>query len=593
MLARNRNHLLGLALCATLPAWQAAHAQIFTKITDSNNPVVTDVFNSGGGSWIDVNGDDYLDLFVAHGNDVSQNNSLYLNDRNGGFIKATNGAIVNDGGSSIGSAWGDYDHDGRLDAFVTNRFSFGNFLYRGLGNAAFEKINAGAVLSDRASSNSSHWVDLENDGDLDLFVVNFQARHFLYLNGGAPAYSLAKVDTSAMLANSGNSIVGVWADFDNDRDQDLFVGNGSNENNELWVNHGHGEFRKITLDDSRSTLGASWGDYDNDGNLDLFVANFLNQHNILYRNSGPPDYTLNRISASIVSNDGGNSVGTVWADFDNDGDLDLFVANDIISGSGGRNFLYLNSGPPLYEFSKVTSGGIVNDLSNSFGSVAGDYDRDGDLDLFVANRLNQADLLYRNDLNNDNHWLIVRCVGTVSNHTAIGARVKVKAGIGGTPRWQMREVASQSGYNCQNLELHFGLGEATAIDSLQVEWPSGITNFFTSIETNQFITIRENGTITGVQAQLETPRVFQLEQNYPNPFNPATKIHFTLPFAQHVALKIYDVTGREVSTLIEAVMAAGSHEINFHAGALAASGLYFYRLSAGNFSETRKMILAR
>ncbi|KAA0231741.1 VCBS repeat-containing protein [candidate division KSB1 bacterium] len=182
-------------------------SQTLTKITDANNPVVNDVFNSGGGSWIDVNNDGYLELFVAHGNDASQNNSLYLNDKRGGFIKVQTGALVNDGGTSIGSVWADFNHDGKLDAFVTNRFNFKNFLYLGSDDTVFTKITTGNPVTDVASSNSSSWVDVDNDGDLDLFVVNFGARHFFYRNDGAPNFNLTKIDTGLVLANNGNSIV--------------------------------------------------------------------------------------------------------------------------------------------------------------------------------------------------------------------------------------------------------------------------------------------------------------------------------------------------------------------------------------------------
>ena len=562
-------------------------SQTLTKITDANNPVVNDVFNSGGGSWIDVNNDGYLELFVAHGNDASQNNSLYLNDKSGGFIKVQAGALVNDGGTSIGSVWADFNHDGKLDAFVTNRFNFKNFLYLGSDDTVFTKITTGNPVTDVASSNSSSWVDVDNDGDLDLFVVNFGARHFFYRNDGGPNFNLAKIDTGLVLANNGNSIVGAWADYNNDRAPDLVVGNGANENNYLFTNNGRGGFTRLVLDDARSTLGASWGDYDNDGDLDLFVANFLNQNNMLYQNSGAPNYILTPVASSMVANDGGSSVGSAWGDYDNDGDLDLYVANDIAAGGSGRNSLYENSGPPNYSFTKITTGEAVNDIANSFGCNWADYDRDGDLDLFVANRLNQRNLLYRNE-GSGNRWLALKCAGTISNRTGFGAKVRVKATINGAARWQMQEVAPQSGYNSQNLHLHFGLGNAMTVDSLKIEWPSGAIDVLKNVPSNQFLIVTEGANPTGVhEGAVSPPQDFGLEQNYPNPFsanralgNPETRIAFALPVASRVTLTVFDMTGRVVAELLRGQQKlAGLHEINFAAQNLA-SGVYFYELQA-------------
>jgi hypothetical protein len=562
-------------------------AQSFTKVTDSDNPVVNDQYESGGGSWADLNHDGYLDLFVANGNLNSQNNSLYLNRRDGNFIKVRAGAVVNDGGSSIGGTWGDHNGDGEWDLFVTNRNFFGNLLYLGAGDSTFVKITEGSLVTDRGNSNSSSWVDIENDGDLDLVVINFEADDYLYLNNGAPDYTFTKIDTAAFLHDNSSSIPGAWADFDNDRDQDLFVGNAGAQDDFLYVNNGNGAFAKIVFPDGRSTLGASWGDFDNDGDLDLFTANFLQQNNILYRSSGPPLYALSVIDAGSVSNDGGSSVGSAWGDYDNDGDLDLFAAN-----FGQDNFLYRNNGAPDYSFTKITSAIVATEAGSSFGCSWADFDRDGDLDLFVANQQNQKNFLYTND-GNSSAWLNIRGIGTISNTTAIGTKVRVRAVINGSPRWQMQEVLAQSGYNSQNPELHFGLGDAAIIDSIIVEWPRGAVNTFTNVGVNQHITITENGTVNSVLSDSDLRTHFILFQNYPNPFNPATTIRYRLPQAQFVTLKIYDLLGRELGTIVNAFQTGGIHEAELDAARLTTSGVYFYRLTAGSFIQMKKMLFVR
>ena len=477
--------MIRILLVLTVLAAAGAVAQ-FTKITDPANPVVNDQFESGGGTWIDVNGDGYPDLFVSNGNLSNQNNTFYINDQNGGFIKVATGAIVTDGGSSIGSTWGDFNSDGRIDCFVTNRANFGNFLYTGQGDSAFTKVLAGGVVTDIANSNSSSWVDLDGDGNLDLYVVNFQGNDYYYHNNGSPTFDFTRIDTLLPVLDGANfSISGSWTDYNNDRRPDLFVGNAGTQSDDVYRNDGNYNFTRILLVDGKASVGHSWGDYDNDGALDLFVANTLNQNNVLYHNSGAPSYNLSAVGTGVVSNDGGNSVGSAWGDYDNDGDLDLFVGND-----GGNNALYRNDGPPNYTFTKITSGAIVNDGGNSFGAVWGDYDRDGFLDLFVANRLNQKNFLYHND-GNGNHWLKFLCQGTVSNPTAIGAKVRVKATINGLAVWQLREIQSQSGYNSENLAVHFGLGDAVTADSVIVEWPSGATDYYLRVRADRFETIVE------------------------------------------------------------------------------------------------------
>lgn len=568
-----------------------AFSQIsFTRETNPLNPAVTDAYESTGACWVDFNNDGFLDLFVSNGNIISQNNSLYLNDHSGGFIKITTGAIVNDGGTSIGGTWADFNNDGNLDLFVTNRNNFGNFLYMGNGDTTFTKITTGSIVTDMPNSNSSGWTDVNRDGLVDLFMINFTQNDLLYLNNGLPNYTFTKIDTAAFLIDGGNfSIDGQWADCNNDRFPDFFIGNAGTQNDFVYKNNGNLIFEKITLNDARATLGASWGDFNNDGYLDLFTSGYLNQKSRLYLNSGPPGYDLLPIDTGIVSNDPANSVGSCWGDFDNDGDLDLFVANDgTLSG-----FLYLNSGLPNYAFTKVTTGTIANNTGNSFGAACGDYDNDGQLDIYVANRLNQQNFLFRNITGNNNKWITVKCAGVTSNKAAVGTKVRIKAVINGQPIWQMQEVTPQTGYNSQNLWLHFGLGNASIIDSIKVEWINGLTHYFTNVQANNNITISETGNIIGISPiNNQIPGSYKLYQNYPNSFNPSTTIKFNVPVQSLVKIDVFDITGRIVETLVNAELREGYYEINWDASKIS-SGIYFYIIHAGNFSETKKMVLIK
>ncbi len=237
--------------------------------------------------------------------------------------------------------------------------------------------------------------------------------------------------------------------------------------------------------------GASWGDYDNDGDLDLVVTNGDNlnfKSNFFYTNNGNGTFTKNTSTALTTDQD--VFAGSGWADYDNDGDLDLFVTHPSVQSSSGPNYLFQNNGDG--SFTKVVTGALVTDASKGRGISFGDIDKDGDLDLFIANELSTNNWLYTNNGNN-NHWVELNLTGNTSNKSAIGTRVRIKTSRKGTSTWQTREIAGQTGYCSQNaLTVHFGLGTATCIDSMIVQWPSGIKSYYVNIATNQFYTVNEN-----------------------------------------------------------------------------------------------------
>lgn len=209
--------------------------------------------------------------------------------------------------------------------------------------------------------------------------------------------------------------------------------------------------------------------------------------NRLYRNKG--DGTFEKITAGVIVADRKGSTGCAWGDSDNDGFLDLFVVNGFAGPED--NLLYHNNGDGT--FSKTTTGSPVNDGGNSFGVGWGDYDNDGFLDLFAANGARgpaQSNSLYRNN-GNGNNWVKVRCVGTGSNRTGFGTKVRVQATIGGQSRWQMRQIDGGDGTSGGSLEADFGLGDATIIDTLRIEWPSGIVQELHGVAAKQSLTVTE------------------------------------------------------------------------------------------------------
>lgn len=537
-------------------------------------------------SWADFDADGDLDVFIA--NAQSQNNALFANLGNGSFARITAGAPVTDGGNSQSASWGDYDHDGDLDLYVVN-FNQANALYQNQGGGTFEKITSGAIVTDRELSSSCSWVDIENDGDLDMFVANVGANNSLYVNAGG---SFTKQTDGAPVNDRGFSQAVAWSDFDNDGDLDLFVANSRNENNFLYVNAGNGSFTRLTsgdlVNDQGESRGASWADYDNDGDFDLFVANGQQQANFLYQNQGNGAFV--KITSGALVTEAASSQGSSWGDFDNDSDLDLFVTN-----TDRPSALYRNEGDGT--FARLADNPFAAD--NNFATSASwvDYDRDGDLDLFVTvNNLNS--LLYFN-AGNDNHWLQVKLIGTTSNTTAIGAKIRAFATINGQAVLQTREISGQTGFGSQTgLVAHFGLGGATQVDSLQVFWPSGKRTRLHQLAANQFVTIDETGGLTRVEDNsADRPAAFALQQNYPNPFNPATTIGYQLRGSVKVNLSLYNLLGEKVATLVDQVQDAGSYRVAWEGrdanGRLLPAGVYFYRLTAGAEMQTKRLLLLK
>ena len=297
------------------------------------------------------------------------------------------------GGNNWGLSWADYDQDGDPDLFITNYDDDKpNELYNNNGDGTFTQVTDGPVVNDLGNSVGSSWGDYDNDGDLDLYVSNtIGIPNFLYRNNGDGTFLSIQDDP---IVSSYEYSHGVnWGDYDNDGYLDMFVTDFfSTKFNHLYHNNQDGTFTEITSSpvvlDAMSSVSSSWSDIDNDGDLDLFVANTNNENNLLYRNDGGGEFV--KITSGAIVNDGGKSVGGSWGDIDNDGDFDLFVAN-----SGGQNnFLYKNNGDGT--FTKEYGDIVVNHGGNSHGSSFGDFDNDGDLDLAVTNDADENNFYYVN-----------------------------------------------------------------------------------------------------------------------------------------------------------------------------------------------------
>ncbi|HKJ78466.1 MAG TPA: CRTAC1 family protein [Prolixibacteraceae bacterium] len=448
----------------------------FVLVKEGN--VVEDPGYSQGAAWADYDNDGDEDLFVTN-SWTNGNNLFYENNGDGTFTKVTDLVIVNDGGNSNGCSWGDVDNDGDADLFVANVDNQNNFFYQNNGNGTFSKVENGDMVTNGGWSYTCAWADYNNDGWLDLFVGNYnEQNNFLFKNDGSG--NLIRVENNVVTVEKKSTQGCAWFDYNDDGLADLYVAN--KESNNLYKNLGNGQFEKVTgiapVTDYGNSFGCSAADYNNDGFIDLFVANWWGE-NHLYKNLGNGQFE--KISGSPVTTEALNSEGSSWGDYDNDGDLDLFVTND------GNNSFFENRSN---QFVKLEHLIVANDSSNSNGITWNDFNIDGNLDLFIANGGNQPNLLYMNP-GNRNNWLEIKLEGTQSNKSSIGAKIYLYQ----DEKIQLREITSQSGggYGAQNGYIqHFGLGENKNVDSVVVCWPSGKRGTLIKPKVNRLVTITEN-----------------------------------------------------------------------------------------------------
>jgi hypothetical protein len=482
---------------------------------------------------------DYRAIAANAGGDTVTSDVAHLEVILPPFTRITEGPIVEDASYSARPAWGDYNGDGWVDLFVANGLNTGaaavQFVFRNNGDGTFTRVEAaegGDLVTDTIETVQGQWADFDNDGDLDMFrgSVPSGASNQLYVNDGGGHFT-------RVAANVGiNSFGGVWGsacgDFDNDGFADVCLCPTDIGTNRLMRNQGDGTFVRCTTIPFRNmgTGFPAWGDADDDGDLDLFSPTWQSGNNAFYRNQGDGSF-IDDVTARLGSS--GSAVNPVWGDFDNDGDMDIILTrhqapcfyfqnqgdgtfvedgtrpalqttgvgaaagdydNDgdldlfIPRGqwSGERSYLLENDGTA--QFTSVVLGSFPLDTGHFTGCSWADYDNDGDLDLFVSTANNERNALYRNE-GNANHWLIVRPKGIASNAAAIGTQVRIQTSSEARPLWQMRQI---TGGNFDDLRAHFGLGDATQVDTLRIEWPSGIVQEITNVPANQVLAVTEH-----------------------------------------------------------------------------------------------------
>ncbi len=581
-------------------------------------PVQMGSYITHGSAWGDYNNDGYDDLYFSNGEQGFQwVNLLFKNNGDGTFTEDTAaGTIVTDQYTSGGCSWGDFDNDGDLDLAVSQPFTHGSFpvnyskvsLYVNNGDGTFSTGSYPDLTNEQSNRSkvAVFWGDWNNDGYLDAFVSNATffgtgASHSLFTNNQSGTFT----EESNNLANGTSARAGgSWADFDGDGDLDLVTISGAiGQKTVLWMNTGTDFVDYVLVNsgdpDGRTSETASWGDYDNDGDLDLFIGNSGDtpdapEANMLFRNdgldvNGDPILTPMDSSVGDIVTDVDLTVCSAWADFDNDGDLDLFVGNDGSYASGYRSRLYVNNGDGT--FTKMTNTIVADSSSFARSAAWSDFDLDGDMDLVVGR--DGPNRLYVNN-GNSNNFVEVKLIGVNANKSAIGSIVRVKATVNGQPIWQMRDVNSQTGHGSHNsYRLHFGLGDAPQIDSLVIEWAgSNQVEVYKDLAVNDFYEFTENQPSAVENTVPQVVDQFQILPNYPNPFNPVTNLQFVLKEKNRIQIDLINTQGQKLTSIYQGIRPAGLNTIQFNA-AKYSSGLYLVRYKGKNFERFQKILLVK
>ncbi|MEZ4700751.1 MAG: FG-GAP-like repeat-containing protein [Rhodothermales bacterium] len=518
------NQMLSITEEATPPS-----GDLFTDVTA---PMGVDVTHDGwdvggmgigtGAAWFDYDNDGDLDLYMtmrAGANKLFKNNG-------GSFTDVAASAGVTDAShDGSGVAVADYNNDGCKDLYLANNDE--DVLYRNNCDGTFTDVTntPGSDLSDmmQARGTSASWGDYDNDGLVDLYVANHavldgnvapggtarqQAQDYLFHNNGDDTFT----DVSSMLLGvdrEGMSFIGSWTDYDRDGDLDIFLISdcpfSSTAPQRLWRNDGGTNgLSDWTFTETSAAANANWcqngmgiavGDYDRDGDQDFFYTDDGNNGDssptragtLLLKNDGDGTFSDGTAAAGVSSTS--FSWGAGFFDYDLDGWQDLYMAAGrvFIEQTPDANVLWHNNGG---TFSNVSAGSGVNDANHGRTPIYGDYDGDGDPDLFLVNHGGPTKL-FRNDNANGNRWLIVDLVGTTSNRDGIGARIAVSTPDGATQTVETRSGSSLSGGD--DIGAYFGLGSNLSISSIQITWPSGVVQTLTGIAVNQRLTITEEG----------------------------------------------------------------------------------------------------
>jgi hypothetical protein len=520
-----------------------------------------------GVAFYDYDNDGWLDIFLVNGSRLEgfpsgqePTSHLFKNNRDGTFTDVTAKAGLTHTGWGQGVCVGDYDNDGFEDLFVTY---FGkNILYHNNGDGTFTDVSekAGVAGTRNRWGTGCAFVDYDRDGHLDLFVANYidldlktapvpesgpclyksvmvacgppglnGGKNILYHNNGNGTFIDVSEASGITKANGTFGLGVLTADLDNDGWSEIYVANDSTPS-ALYKNKKNGQFEDIGIDAGcalsadgkpQAGMGIAAADYDLDGNLDIVKTNFAGDTPSLYHNLGGGNFEDATFTGGLGAHTQFLGWGCGFFDFDNDGWPDILICNGHVypeveqlqtdAGYAQRKLLYRNQRNGHFEDISLKAGLGISTPSAARGCAFGDFDNDGDIDV-VVNTINGFPQLLRCDSELSNNWIKVRTMGTKSNRSGIGARIKCVTHATGEskPHEQIDEVRSGGSYISQNdLRVHFGIGKAEKVELLEIRWPSGQIDTLKDIKSNQLIFVKEGAGIART-VQFDTAKTSKL-----------------------------------------------------------------------------------
>ncbi len=526
-----------------IAAGAGVHFRLQNGRSDAHHIVETMI---GGVGWIDYDGDGDFDLYLPNGHDASidawkegkQSNRLYRNRGDGSFDDVTEAAGVGDRRYSSGMAVADFDNDGDSDLLVTNIGR--NTLYRNRGDGTFEDHTEKAGLTHEGSNSSAVWFDLDRDGDLDLYITRYlryrprlarscrernvnvycHPRFFagesdlLYENLGDGTFTEIgrKAGVTRAGPANGKGLGVTAADLDGDGWPDIYVANDTTANF-YWRNTGKGRFEDGAFDAgvalsnaglAQAGMGVDCGDVDGDGDLDIHVTNFAGETNNLFLSNGSGKFRDGVQQANLGRSHGRLGFGTLLADIDLDGDLDIVTANGHVDDSVENSDsptestyrqppdYFRGDGKGRFEHASADAGAAFGQAYVARGLASADIDDDGDLDLAMAT-IGGPLVLLRNNTRSSAagegpNYLRVRLRGTRSNRDGYGARLEARLG----ERTLVRDCQSARSYLAAvDPRALFGLGKSTKVDELKITWPSGKVQRLENLRANREVVVVE------------------------------------------------------------------------------------------------------
>jgi len=535
----------------------------------------------GGVSFADFDNDGWDDITYASENGVD----LY-------FFKNTNGVynlVTFNGISNTSKAkqviWVDYDNDGDKDFFVT-AIEGKNAFYSNDGEMNFTDISStiGIFQTDLFTYGAS-FGDIDNDGDLDLFISNRSPEDHNYLYRNDSGIYVDITSTSGISLEGQLSFCSIFFDYDKDGLQDIYVSNDKEENiNRLYKNLGDGVFQDVSDSSNAgvdvSAMSTTLGDFNNDGWFDIYITNtpFSQvssiQGNVLLKNNG--DGTFTNVATETGTSFDSVGWGAVFLDADNDGLLDIYVSSSE-NGNGSLISSAFYHQQTDETFIIPQDIGFNIDLRESYSNAIGDINNDGKPEIVVGNDT-ENNFLWQNNTSNENNWLKVKLEGVVSNKDGIGNTIEIN--VNGES--QYRYTLAGEGYLSQNSFYEFfGTGLSNIVDYLKVTWTAtGVTETFTNIEANQSITIKEGiGILSNNNYVIE-----DLLSIYPNPSNDGT-FKLSVKNNESHTLKVYDLSGRLI-VKIKNIKDNDEFSLNY-----CKKGIYIANLSSSQKNSIIKLVL--